>query len=109
MEAFANLAAGHVYVLEPGDPTRLRMANPFSAVPSAFRVDAGGRTYFGNCIWDALGILAMLGGEGAVATECPDCDEPLHLKVRAGRLEPTEAVVHFAVPARHWWDDIIHT
>jgi hypothetical protein len=31
-----HLAEGHVYVREPRDPTRLRMANPFSAVPTAF-------------------------------------------------------------------------
>lgn len=44
VEAYRRLAEGHVYVLEPGDPTRLRMANPFSAVPTAHEVHARGKT-----------------------------------------------------------------
>jgi len=31
------------------------------------------------------------------------------LDVRDRQLHPIDAVVHFAVPARQWWDDIIHT
>ena len=107
--ALRTLAETHVYVLEPGDPTRIRMANPFSAVPTAFAVTAGGRSYFGNCVWDALGIVSLLGGEGGVKTSCPDCGEALTLRVSEGRLVEAEGVVHFSVPARHWWDDILHT
>ena len=44
------------------------MANPFSAVPTDFKVTSRGRTYFGNCIWDALGIPAILGADGLVET-----------------------------------------
>lgn len=109
VDAFRQLAEGHVYVLEPGDPTRLRMANPFSAVPTPFKVEVGGRQYFGNCIWDALGVVSLLGGEGQVRTACPDCQEPMSLAVSRRQLAPVDSVVHFAVPARHWWDDIIHT
>jgi hypothetical protein len=36
------------------------MANPFSAVPTPFLVRSGDRSWYGNCIWDALGIPAML-------------------------------------------------
>ena len=107
--AFIQLGDSHVYVLEPGDPTRLRMANPFSAVPTSFHVDVGPRSYFGNCAWDALGIVSLLGGDGRVTTRCPDCQESLILEVAGGRLVHGEGFVHFGVPARHWWDDIIHT
>ena len=109
VQAFGHLAETHVYVLEPGDPARLRMANPFSAVPTGFRVEVGGRRYFGNCVWDALGIVSLLGGEGRVRTACPDCREEMLLDVSGGELAAIDAVVHFAVPARRWWDDIIHT
>ena len=108
VDAFRQLAEGHVYVLEPGDPTRLRMANPFSAVPTPFKVEVGGRQYFGNCVWDALGVVSLLGGEGQVRTACPDCQEPMSLDVSRRRLAPVDSVVHFAVPARRWWDDVIH-
>lgn len=109
VDAFKALGEGHVYVLEPGDPTRLRMANPFSAVPTAFRVRAQGRAHFGNCVWDGLGIVSLLGGEGTVETSCPDCGHTLTLEVAGHRLVRAEGVVHFSVPARQWWDDIIFT
>jgi hypothetical protein len=108
-EAYQSLGEGHVYVLEPGDPTRLRMANPFSAVPTPFTVEAGGRSYFGNCVWDALGVVSLLGGDGRVLTSCPDCRETMVLEVAQRRLARAEGVVHFSVPARRWWDDIIYT
>lgn len=109
VEAYRALADGHVYVLEPRDPTRLRMANPFSAIPTAFSVTAGGRGYFGNCVWDGLGIVSLLGVDGVLETSCPDCGQRLRLRVAGARLVEGAGVVNFSVPARHWWDDIIFT
>ena len=108
-EAYARLGESHVFVCEPADPSRLRMANPFSAVPTPFKVSARGGAYHGNCVWDALGIVALLGGEGSVETSCPDCSEPMRLGVADGKLVECEGVVHFGVPARRWWDDIVFT
>lgn len=107
--AFRVLHDGHVYVLEPSDPTRLRMANPFSAAPTAFSVSARARRYFANCVWDALGIVSLLGGEGTVETACPDCQERLTLRVAGRELVDAQGIVHFSVEARHWWDDIVFT
>ena len=100
-----QLADARVLVLAPGTPY-IWMANPLCALPSPFAVRARGRDWWGICIWDALGIVAMLGGDGAVSTHCPDCLEPLELRVAGGEIEPSESVIHFAVPAAHWWDDI---
>ena len=108
-EAFARLCEAHVFVCDPDDPSRLRMASPFSAVPTAFKVSARGGSYYGNCVWDALGIVSLLGGEGFVESSCPDCSEPLTLRVTGGELVESGSVVHFSVPARRWWDDIVFT
>src|SRR5688572_10883205 len=54
-----RLADGRILVLAPGTPY-VWMANPMSALPTPFQVEAGGRVWFGNCIYDALGIVAML-------------------------------------------------
>ncbi len=108
-EAYAKLGEGHVFVCEPDDPSRLRMANPFSAVPTVFKVSARGGSYYGNCVWDSLGIVSLLGGEGVVETSCPDCSQPLSLRVTGGKLFESDSVVHFSVPARRWWDDIVFT
>ena len=101
-----RLADGHVLVLAPGTPY-VWMANPFSAIPTPFEVEIGDRRYFGNCIWDALGIPACLHADARIRTSCPDCSEPLAIEVRGADLDaPAGAVIHFAVPAAHWWDDI---
>ena len=71
------------------------------------RVEAGGRSWFANCAWDALGIPAALHVDGRIDAACPDCGDPLELEVRDGALvRGAELLVHFVVPARRWWDDI---
>lgn len=104
--AYRRLHEAHALVLEP-DAESIRMLNPFSVVETAHRVEAGGRSWWANCAWDALGIPAALHTDAAVRSECPDCGEPLELEIRDGRLvRGAELLVHFVVPARCWWDDI---
>ena len=79
-EALRQLAAGRVLILAPNDGN-IWAANPFCAVPSAFRVEAGGRTYWGICIWDALGIVAALGADAVIRAACGDCSEPMLLEI----------------------------
>ncbi len=106
--AFDRLAAGRALVLQP-ESGEVLMAEPFSAVPTAFEVACGERRYWGNCIWDALGIPALLGLDAEVRTSCPDCGETLTLTVADGELMPASGVVHFALPVRRWWHDIVFT
>ena len=103
--AYRRLQEEHILVLAPGSPY-IWMANPFSALPTPFTVSCNGKVFWGNCIWDSLGILALLGADGTVSAPCPDCGEPLALEVSGGELKGSDEIVHFAVPARHWWDDI---
>lgn len=103
----AVLAEAHAVVL--GDDGRIAFANPFAAGRTDFEVRTPARTYSAICVWDALGIAALLGGAARIDTRCPDCDAPLSLEVRDGALAPTGAVVHFLVPAAHWYDDLAFT
>ena len=103
-----DLAAGHVLVLQP-ERDEILMANPFSAVPTAFAGETDAHSYWGNCVWDALGILAMLGRDGRLLTSCADCGDALALEVRGGALGGDAGVAHFSIPAKHWWDDIAFT
>lgn len=106
--AYHRLADGRILVLRSGT-SEILMANPLSAVPTAFRVEADGRSFWGNCVWDALGVLAMLHTDGRVTTACGDCDERMVLQVKASRLVAPSGIIHFQVPAAHWWDDIVFT
>src|SRR3990172_7808003 len=83
--AYRRLAEGHVLVLSPGTLDIL-MSNPLSAIPTPFRVEIGERSWYGNCIWDALGVVAMLGGTGQVVTACAQSGEPMTLMVEKGEL-----------------------
>ena len=87
----------------------LRMLNPFSVVPTAYRVQAGGRWWYGNCAWDAFGICAALHSDGRVETSCPDCGESLVVELRDGRPDDESLLFHVLVPAARWWDDIVFT
>jgi hypothetical protein len=107
-EAYRELERSRVIVLAPGT-LNVWMANPLSAIPTPFRVETARGSYWGNCVWDALGIPAMLVTDGDVAAPCPDCGEPIGFRIRGGELEPVEAVVNFAVPAARWWDNIAFT
>ena len=100
-----RLADAHVLVLAPGTPY-IWMANPFSALPSPYRVRARDRDWWGICVWDAFGIVVLLGGDGTVSSLCPDCGQELQVSVRGGEVEDKEYAVHYGVPAADWWDDI---
>ena len=106
--SFGRLEEGHVLVFAPGT-RNIWMANPLSAFPTPFRVETPLGSYWGSCIWDAFGIVAMLGGTGVVLTSCADCGEEMTLRVKDRALDSVEGVAHFAVPARNWWDNIGYT
>jgi len=106
--AFQHLAAGRVLVLQP-ESGEILMANPFSAVPTPFLVQLDAYSCYGNCIWDALGVMAMLKKDGRIATSCPDCGTALEVRVANGSVQATQGLIHFAIPALHWWDDVVFT
>jgi hypothetical protein len=98
----------HALVLNPATNV-IRMANPFSAVPTAYRVQAAGRWWYGNCAWDALGICAALHTDGRIETSCPDCGQTIAFDVRAQQPDDERLLFHCLIPAARWWDDIIFT
>lgn len=57
-DAWRRLHDGHALVLDAAG--EIRMANPFAAQPTAFRVEAARTSWYANCAWDAFGIGAAL-------------------------------------------------
>jgi hypothetical protein len=128
---YTELAERHAIFLEPGS-LDIRMANPFSAVPTGFRVQIGRREYFANCAWDMLGIPAALAirsdlfclNEGLSAMPasasslhrhahiqayCAESGQPLELEVRDGQVHPANLPIHFPLPFSRWYEDLAHT
>lgn len=105
--AFERLAAARVLVLDRAG--EIRMAHPFAAAGTAHAaVNACGR-WNANCAWDAIGIAGVLGEAVTVETVCGGSGEPMRLEVGTDGRVAGEEVLHFAVPAARWWDDIGHT
>lgn len=103
--AYERLHEAHALVLDPHS-REVWMALPFSAAPTPFCVDGGGRSWFANCAWDMFGIPALLHCDARAETTCQDCDAPIVYRIEGGRLLDAHGVVHFAVPAHRWWEDI---
>jgi hypothetical protein len=107
-EGLLRLHQQHALVLNQ-EGAEIRMANPFSAVPTAYRVQADGRWWYANCAWDAFGICAALHSDGRIEASCPDCGESLTVRVHGQRLDNPSLLFHCLVPASRWWDDIVFT
>ena len=107
--AFARLHQKRLLVPEPGDPSRIRMAPPFSGIPTPFPVNVQGKVYYANCVWDALGIPAALHQDAVIEASDAHSDEPIFLEIVNSQPVAQPCVIHFAVPAARWWDDIIYT
>jgi hypothetical protein len=103
VEALHSLADQHRLVLLPSSDT-VWMVHPFSAIDTDFVVHSEERTWFANCVWDGLSILGLV-GDGWLETHSPQSGAPIRLEVIDGRVIG-EAIVHFLVPAKRFWDDI---
>jgi hypothetical protein len=98
-----SLAAQHRLVLRPASDA-IWMAHPFSGIETDFVVNACGRTWYANCVWDGLSILGLV-GDGRLETHSPQTGEAIRFDVEDGRVVG-DAIVHFLVPAKLFWDDI---
>ena len=107
-ELFGRLRSQRVLVLE-ADGESIRMAPPFSGVPTQHRVTAGRVSYYANCAWDALGIPAALHQRAIVHSRCEQSLEPLELAVSDRGPAASDWLFHCVVPAAKWWDDIVFT
>lgn len=103
--AFQRLAAERALVLQ--STGEVLMAEPFSAVPTAFSVEVGDQRWWGNCIWDALGILALLHTDGRVITACGCCNDAMQVDIHQGHLVDPSGCVHVALPPKEWWKDVV--
>lgn len=109
--AYQRLHDGHAVYLDPGT-ANIRMANPLSAVPTAFYVTVDSRRLYANCAWDSLGIPAMLHIDAVIDGAYTNADgraDPARYAVAAGELRGDDGLVHFPLPFRRWYDDLVHT
>ncbi len=114
----------------------IRMANPFSGIPTDFKVHANGKTYYANCAWDMLGIPATLHADAVIEAVCTESNETVQLEVKDGQItshvtlsdsegslpstsetlrsqrtlpQSDMLLVHFPLPFARWYDDLVFT
>jgi hypothetical protein len=105
---YKELNDRHAFFLEPGT-LNIRMANPFSGIPTDFKVHANGKTYFANCAWDMLGIPAALHCDATIDAVFTESNDTVQLEIRDGKVTNSELLVHFPLPFAHWYDDLVFT
>ena len=106
-DALERLMKRRMVVLQPGSGEIL-MAGPFSAVPTTFRVTVPAYSCYANCVWDALGVAATLQSDAEIDTSCADCGAAAKIFVRSDAVVG-EGFMHFALPPRMWWENIVFT
>jgi hypothetical protein len=106
--ALYRLAQNHGVVLHPHS-ARIWVAHPFSAAPTNFLVHCPGSRWWGNCAWCSLGVAALLKRDVTITTTLGADGRQVDLHIKDGRVVETDFVVHFPVPMRHAWDNVIYT
>ena len=102
------LAEYHGVVLHPNSD-EIWVAHPFSAAPTTYVVTSGARKWWGNCAWCSLGVAHLVGGTATIETRLGALDDHAAIRIENGRLLDTDFVVHFPIPMRQAWDNVIYT
>lgn len=105
-----RLASEHAIVLTPrGDA--IDVAHPFATLPTPFLVENRHGRWWGNCAWDSLAIASLSLHDPTTITTTSGADggEPIVLTVEGDAVSDPSLVVHYAVPASRWWDDVRYT
>jgi hypothetical protein len=107
-DSFHKLHERHMIFLEYGVDT-IRMANPFSAIPTKFKVKSGQKEWWANCAWDSLGIAAALKIDVQIQAYYPDIQGTVELRMENGMVDGKNHVVYFPLPFSQWYDDLVFT
>lgn len=104
--ALRRLAENHGLVLHPASD-RVWMAHPFALSPTGVWVEGRERGWWAACPWCALGIAALVGDVTIHARLGGEAQE-VRIVVRDGAARPDELLVHFALPPRRAWENVLH-
>ncbi|MFQ5570267.1 MAG: alkylmercury lyase family protein [Rhodothermales bacterium] len=106
--SFQRLSESHGLVLHPNS-NDIWVAHSFSLAPTPFWVTSARGSWWGNCGWCSLGIAAMLQDDAQITTRLGAQNEVLDIRIENGVVSPADIVLHLAVPAARWWDNVIYT
>ena len=102
-----DLEALHGVVLHPHAPEPW-VIHPFSLTPTLNWVEGQKHGWWAPCIWCALGVATLAGGDVRIHTRWEAETEPLVIHVRDGQPQNafSGTCVHFAIPPARAWDNV---
>jgi hypothetical protein len=101
-----ELAELHGVVLHP-HACEPWIVHPFSLTPTINWIEGRGRSWWAPCLWCALGVAALAGGEVSIHTRLGAEGEPVVVRVRDGQpAGAPDLVVHFAIPPARAWANV---
>jgi hypothetical protein len=120
IKALQDLQDYHGVVLHPGPDSEIWCAHPFSSAPTGFWVERGssdkdgaGGSCWANCAWCSMGVAALFSpAEVTISTVLGAERKQVTLKLLDGKLREEDAkgyFVHFAIPMRQAWNNVIYT
>jgi hypothetical protein len=103
-----QLSDNHAIVLHPNS-FDIWVAHPFALFPTLFWVEAGDRRWWGNCTWCSLGIASLTHTRTKIYTKVSGESTPLQIDIIDNKIVKNDLVVHFLIPAKKLWENVIYT
>jgi hypothetical protein len=103
-----NLQRNHGVVLHPRT-SEVWVIHPFSTAPTSFWVETERGSWWGNCAWCSLGIVALMGEDATITTTLGGESTQVRLTISGGTLSGQGRVVHFPIPMKNAWSNVILT
>lgn len=97
----------HALVLHPDRPA-IWVAHPFSTSPTGVWVAAAPRGWWAPCVWCACGISALTAPDATIHARLGGESRETCIVMHRGELASADLLVHFALPARDAWKNVIH-
>lgn len=108
LRALKSLEDYHGVVLHPKS-SEIWVMHPFSLAPTNFWIQSERGSWWGNCAWCSLGAAALLGGDLTITTTLGGESKQVVVEVRKGEVTNKDLHIHFPVPMRKAWDNVIYT
>jgi hypothetical protein len=91
----------HPHICEPW------VIHPFSVTPTINWIQGQRGSWWAPCVWCALGVACVVGGEVEIYTRFGGQAEPLRIRVIEGEPDGLDGVwVHFAIPPSKAWQNV---
>jgi hypothetical protein len=98
----------HGVVLHP-ETMEVWVIHPFACAPTNFWVQSQKGGWWGNCGWCSMGIAALVGGTATITTTSGGEAKQVTARLVNGELLDEGLFVHFPVPMRRAWDNVVYT